>query len=88
MEDGFLPKRADACFRASDFVLPDALCFAISRRGLRHAPPLRAIGAVDERNRLEQALSLLGRHTLEHRSIRRNRLEQRDRVAKAICISC
>ena len=84
VEDGFLPKRADACFGARDFVLPHALRFAIARRGLRHAPPLRAIGAVDERNSLQQALPLLGRHTLEHRAIRRDRLEQRDRVAKAI----
>ena len=88
VEDRLLAKRADAGFGARDFVLLHALRFAIARRGLRHPPPLRPIGAVDERDRLQQPLPVLCGHTLEHRSIRRDRFEQRDRVAQTFHRFC
>ena len=75
VEDGLLSKRPDACFGARRLVLPDTPRLAITRRGLGHAPPLRAVGAVDQRHRLKQALTVLGRHSLQHRPIRRDRFE-------------
>ena len=69
-------------------VLLHALCFTITRRRLRHAPPLGAIRTVDTRNGLKQPLPFLGRHPVEHGSIGCDRLEKFDCVAEAFPLSC
>ena len=55
-------KQADAALAlAREFVLLDAPGFAVTRGRFRHAPPLRTIGAVDERHGLEQPLPVVRR---------------------------
>jgi hypothetical protein len=84
-----MAKRANSSFGARDFVLLDAPGFAVARGGFRHAPPLRTIGAVDERHGLEQPLPVFRRDALEYGTISRDRLEERNRVAQARhCFFC
>jgi hypothetical protein len=87
VKDRLLTECADAGFGARYLILLHALSLPVARGGLCHTASFSAIGAVHKRDRLQEALPIFVRYALQHRSIRRNLLEQRDCIAEAFLCS-
>ena len=82
MIDRFLPKRSDARPGKRLLGLLHAPCPPIACRSFGHPPPIGPIGAIDARDRLQQADTILSRRVCQHFAIGGDRLEQIDGVAK------